>query len=77
MRESDNANQKERGRGEGRERGGRREIGLRRRQSIAVACMWMWDCGERVGQLDVFIKMEQGVGQGSARGREGGEREHV
>ena len=29
--------------------------------STAVACMWMWDCGERVGQLDVFIKMEQGV----------------
>ena len=72
MRESDNANQKERGRGEGG------EIGLRRRPSIstavAVACMWMWDCGERVGQLDVFIKMEQGVGQGSARGSEGEKR---
>ena len=38
--------------------------------STAVACMWMWDCGERVGQLDVFIKMEQGV-------REKGRREHV
>ena len=67
MRESDNANQKERGRGEGGEIG---------RQSIstAVVCMWMWDCGERVGQLDVFIKMEQGVGQSSARGREGEKR---
>ena len=62
MRESDNANQKERGRGEGRDRA---EHLYRRRVHVDVGL-------RRAGRTTGCVYQDGTGGQGSARGREGG-----